>query len=134
MNASTYGFHNVNEMNTPIAKNNCITNSLTTENNKLDINQNKICFEYKYINCLSLTWVPNVCQDIYVQHLLSLPSPTITASLPTLTIKFTWGSTIILLCIPKQDTRFNIKLNNTNWIEIHLQLIIDYYSLVWVLK
>jgi len=54
LNASIYGFHNVNEMNTPIAKNNYITNSLIIENNRLNINQNKICLEYKYINCLSL--------------------------------------------------------------------------------
>ena len=47
----------MNEINTPIAENNCITNSLIVENNRLNINQNKIRFEYKYINCLSLMWL-----------------------------------------------------------------------------
>ena len=47
----------MNEMNTPIAENYCITNSLTVENNRLNINQNKIRFEYKYINYLSLMWL-----------------------------------------------------------------------------
>ena len=47
----------MNEINTLIAENNCITNSLIAENNRLNINQNKIRFEYKYINWLSLMWL-----------------------------------------------------------------------------
>ena len=39
-----------------------------------------------------------------------------------------------MLWKPKQDTRFNINLNNTKAIGIHLQLIINCYSLLWVLK
>ena len=70
LNTSTYGFHNVNEMDTPIAENvltilllfctckyTCFVENFVLQKMYLSVNvltSLLYCFEYKYINCLSL--------------------------------------------------------------------------------